>query len=602
MISYFHHSLLLAFSFIFLSLRGLSYSSEVELDKEYPNIEEVTRGVNVLLGETPSEQVTTHYGGHIFNFVRDPQLRGTRYAQLRLSEATSCSFESIENTVDYATSTSSLKWESSSASNGFNLQASIGLSDPKGLVSVETDIQNVLAFGNSESSLEHFAQQSRRFSYKFSARQQTELYTVRIEYDIVADYDSFTQIFKSSCSKLSADPSRENVFEFIKRFGTHAIGSATFGEHCESSVYMRDDFDMQTYQESITEARSRDIGFLFWKTSKTNVKRETDTSSFRNRVKFKVANRVCHGSTQARSANCDVRVPTRESENSPAIINWTYFPIWLMSLAELNEGAKNALKGTVQGIFNAANSCGDQYCNGGGYCGLRKDLWSQLNSAYVLSQLEDIDFYDTTRCFCKDGRVGKKCEYGRILSVTPPKWHPVVANGRRGPGNVEVRDRNNKRKLLCGIGVGYWKDARDMGFRAFSCEMEDPQKDLIQPAKGTEILNYNDRGRFTRFTPAKRPWTTECPDGYFMVTIGTKRLSRKEDHDRIFQFKCKKYDGVKHSKCKWTTYNKRASDFRTLCDRGYAMTGMRSKIDGKSKYLMSKRQYSFRCCSPQIKT
>lgn len=400
-----------------------------------PNAEAATYSVNIFFGRTPEEQRLALQGSELFNLSGS---RGTKngyrqYSQFSdMSASVSCTQSTFSNGVHWATSSYSLHSESESSSHGFAAESTIGLSAPVGAaeVSAETTVRNALVFGNSNTMTNSWEEVKRGRTYSMEASASRQLYSVEVDYSSLED--SWTSSFMDACAALSDDPTDLAVLQFMRDYGTHGLATAAFGQKCTSSLYMEEGYMSSAYQEFFQDTSEYEAGFLWWSSSGSSSTTDITATSEEQGFQYSIGNRRCHGEIALNSA-CGDQQMIGTGRDAPAIIKWTYKPIWEMNVPTLSAEAKNMLQSVAKRILAESTNCMNDHCNGSGSCAPNPDAWQAPSTNYG-------DYFDQNeQCFCFDHYEGKNCEERKvIIRASDADLYMHTWGGSKDPNNIRL--------------------------------------------------------------------------------------------------------------------------------------------------------------------
>ena len=427
----------------------------------------ITNGYNALTGEPVNQQRRSLRHGKLWKLTHSSG--GTfPYTELNdKSTVPSCFANEETNSLWYIRSSKSLKSQSSSTENGFAHDVDVGVEIPVGPaeVSAATTIKNSLMVGNSATSKRAFDQGTSQYEQSSYSRATRFSYSVGVDYDSVI---SWTDEFKYACGELGSQPSTSQVLGFFKNFGTHGILEATFGKECFSSTYLGSEQTLTSYKEFMSSTKTVGIEFIG-----LGFKGEEDEETLTKgdekiKINYQFSNEECMGELK-HDASCDGKVMKGNSVDSPIIVDYQVFPIWLMNVPTLSQGAKNKLESVFQDFMIASVNCADNHCNSHGACAPNFGAWY----ANTLSSNDTLDtFFDGSKCFCFDDfrdDGNERCAKGEAISVsTPSEFTTTFLNEWDG----ELNYMPNKRQPLCGMYSEHENFYEDRRFKLRQCNID----------------------------------------------------------------------------------------------------------------------------------
>jgi len=544
-----------------------------------PNIDQVRHGVNVLLGRTPHEQRADLVGQPLFTLSGNKGDVGSwiYYSQFRdMSTAEDCQWQGVSNTVSFSTSAATLEAQSESSSNGFDQQTSIGASIPLGPaeVSAETTIRNALIFGNSRTSAKQYSERQAGMTYTYDATARRTLYSVEVDWSNFAA-DWWTDELKQACTNLGSNPSDAAVVAFFDDIGTHGLAKASLGQTCTSSVFMESGETMTAYYQHNEKTRSNTVGFLWWTSTSSSTQSDTSATDSTYGFSYAYANKHCIGEIGTASS-CGESM--RGTTNSPAIVKWTYTPIWTMNIPTLSSGAKTRMLAVFNSMMQASVNCRRNSCNNHGSCAPNDAAWS-----YIGSTINYDSFFDGNVCYCDDAYIGNTCNEGRGINVgsiqKPTGWQNDYDGALTVTGMV-----NSQESPFCGVESQHNNDNEDRQFKFSPCKI----------AESTYATTWGSR-QVLITTNYDEHWLRECSGDRVMTYVNAWHSNDHED--RQFVFQCRAFKYVVTKNCEWSTnwINNWDAYFDFKCAAGKVITGIESYHDNNYE----DRRFKFKCCELQ---
>eukprot|EP00586_Coscinodiscus_wailesii_P015691 CAMPEP_0172499022 /NCGR_PEP_ID=MMETSP1066-20121228/121131_1 /TAXON_ID=671091 /ORGANISM="Coscinodiscus wailesii, Strain CCMP2513" /LENGTH=638 /DNA_ID=CAMNT_0013272555 /DNA_START=56 /DNA_END=1969 /DNA_ORIENTATION=+ len=540
-----------------------------------PNVDAATYGYNVLLGLPPIEQRTSLIGSKLFSLTANTDISNDGFKSYHqfsdFNAQEKCNNHAVSNTVWWSTSSATLSAQATSSSKGYDFKATIGISVPvKGAeLSLETTVRNALVFGNSQSSVQAFSQRNAGKTYSFDAKTHRQLYAVEIDYNSIS---SWTDKFKNACASLGNSPNTIEILNFFNDYGTHGLALAAFGQTCTSSIFMKSGYSMSTYYAFKSKESSYDSSFLWWSSSKhqseSNEEKEDKESGFQ----YSVADRRCYGEI-ATDSTCGGGM-AGTGHNSPAIISWTYKPIWDMHVPELSQGAKNKLKSVFELFMSASVHCMETSCNGRGACAPKNDWWT--HKKFTSGSIDFDATFDGNKCFCAEEYIGNKCEKRKEI--------PLKEKVLGGYENYwDERFQKNDGIPLCGMWSRHDNDTEDRRFKFYTCGFFESQ---YAEKVGNDAV--------TSWTNWDEEWRLECEAN--KVLIGVESYHSNGAEDRRWRITCRQFKDSRTDNCVGfpSTYvNHWDEMFDFTCPSGKVLTGIESVHHNGAE----DRRFKFKCCS-----
>jgi len=379
--------------------------------EDAPNLYQVTFGYNMLSGKSPPQQHQENIGMKLFDLTRNSGVSNgyKKYSEIGFIQSMGdCSFKIQSSSNYWSRSQSSLSFQSSSNSNGFDKKTDLSVEVPAGpaTVGAKTTTRDALVFGNSKDSSEAFEKESSGYTHSISSTHEQGLYRVALNYDNI---DTWTKSLKFACEELGNKPTVVQVLRFFKKYGTHGLKSATFGKQCSKTLWIEGGHTSDYYQTLHSTTSNKVLG-MAWASSNDS-KSNTNGNSEKNLNGFEYleSNVQCKGELK-RNSSCDEHLLKGTDRNAPVIIDWSLKPIWEMAIPTLTKGAKQQMKNAFRGVEYGSYLCSNRKCSGNGVCAVNEYAWN-----YKLYDLQKEEWYqfnslfDGTKCFCNNNIVGEKC-------------------------------------------------------------------------------------------------------------------------------------------------------------------------------------------------
>lgn len=548
------------------------------LAEALPEAEQVTFGFNVLKGKPPSER--GFEGEKLFSLSGD---RGTvngftQYQEFKeLTTTERCTFNGVSRDVFFTSSRSMLESQASSSSHGAEREVDIGVSVPLGNgveASASETIKNALVFGNSKSSTTATGAQNSGRTFSFDASARRLFYAVELDY---ANIDTWTPGFLSDCASLGNSPSTYEVLLFFKKYGTHGLATAGFGQKCLSSIFMESGETLSTYYDFRSEESSFQGNLLWWQSTSQQSQSSENFQSDQFGFQYEVSNRRCEGVMVADSP-CGGGMSGSGINNAPAIVEWTYKPMWDFSVPGLETGAKEKMRSVFEEVMEASVRCMETSCNGNGACAPLEDAWDTIGESTSLDAL-----FDTNKCFCVDDFTGDKCDIGRSLRVENPDQQRNYENEFDEAFNFSNGDP------ICGIESIHSNSHEDRRFKFSTCAIDEPDTDFELVAGSQTTLS----------SPYDKFFTLSCDKD--KVLTGILSIHHNGFEDRRFTATCTHFKETKVDDNTCDDFpggyeNNFDQRLAFTCPRGKVLTGIQSVHHNG----FEDRRFRFRCCGLQV--
>jgi hypothetical protein len=539
-----------------------------------PNIDQVQYSYNLFLGKTPFEQRNDLVGEPLFDLSNQDTSDDGAYIKHDqiddMSTNAACFYEEKSNEIYWGTSTFTLERQSSSSSNGYDQQTSIGIEGSSfGVpVTAETSIRNALVFSNSQTSETQYSAQQSGYSYTFDASANRQLYAVEVDWEGIASNNWWSDNILNEISSLGSNPSTTDVFEFFRDVGTHGLQTATFGQSCTTAAFMQSGYSTTSYYQFNQDISANEVGFLWWTSSSSSSESNSQLEQYENGFRYYYGNKYCRGELD-HSSSCGGGMAA-SGFSRPAITRWTYKPIWEMDIFGFSSAAKSKMVQVFGGIYAAGYSCRNNYCNGHGQCGTNANAWN-VNSFGSTSYSQ---FWDESKCFCDDHYEGGSCgTKSKVIMSLSMSWS----------GYQNVFDSNLNyltSDAICGINSYHDDDYEDRRFGFQTCKAEDSS---FYPIDNTNTIGTTD---------FDASWSLYCDSDKVMGGLHSEHDNGRED--RRWRIYCRKLNGLTTSGCYWTGYqNNWDAYFNKSCPTGEIIHGLHSvHNNGKEDRL-----FKYQCCS-----
>jgi len=382
-------------------------------------------GYNVFLGETPEEQRSHMVGNNprLFRYTGGTftASKFRKYDQFsELSSSVYCETQSESSVATSINSAAMLRVQNSAAlgqethfSDNDILSNFVGRFE--GLPDQIKTISGTTLFGNTANSIEASTNIEAGYSFAYNKYSLQKLYSAQNDFNKIY---TWTFPFRRAVAELGVRPSEYEVLNFFASWGTHGIEKGAFGERCESTLYMTGGASMSTYASALSDIDIQ--AELEWFNQEGSISSLNEiTGSFDSGAfNYIISNRVCRGKLR-QIAPC-AGLSQTFGFDEPDILQWTYMPLWDMKIPRLQRGARRRMKEVAEKIQSAGEECGVDFCNGNGACTSNPSSWKKFDeSSEGIGDIDYIDFWDPTRCFCFDGYLGSRCDQGYMLMSYP---------------------------------------------------------------------------------------------------------------------------------------------------------------------------------------
>lgn len=564
-----------------------------------PNIFDATYSYNALLGMPPSEQRLALVGMPMFVLSGSrgsspgnaasslPYNQPEQVQDMFVGER--CEYTGISNSVFWSTSSTSLRRQAESSSRGLeseiDLEASLG-----GFVTASTSVRNALLFGNSRTTTVATVQRDSGYTFSFDAQTRRIIYGVEIDYDNVLDntVSSWTDEFRFECANLGSTPTLQKALTFFKRVGTHGLATANFGQQCLVSAFMESGQTFHSYQQFREDASSVDFGLLWWQSSSNELEQSSTTGQSTEGFSYIFDNKRCEGSI-AHGSPCGGNMPASDV-TEPTIVQWTYKPIWDMSIPGLKDGAKVILRETFQSIVEAAQACSETRCNGHGACSTSLEGWSRVVDGSSTPVTDVSQLFDSATCFCDDGYIGPTCNEGRPVAMEAPSQ---ISSNFLNTYDGEVHIQNANNDPLAGMFSVHDNFHEDRRFKARTRAVVE---DEFSPQTGTQI---------TLTSRHNEPFKIVCDKDKVLTRLSSTHNNEYED--RRWTGQCTHFNNthIDEETCTGFSVNNPSQggyvneydqpvDF--TCPGGTVLVGVYA-IHSRDH---QDRKWSFRCCGLKV--
>jgi Dermatopontin len=507
-----------------------------------------------------------------------------------MSTTLSCATEEISKEVWWCTSSASLMSQVSKSSYGLDAIFDLGVFAvlPEGLGAYAgTTVRAALVFGNTKSSTTAFSEQNSGRTHSFDAHAQRSLYNVELDYDSIG---TWTPAFMKACRALSlSSRSTLDILEFFHQFGTHGLDKATFGQECTSTVYMEAGETLSTYYKFRSEQKTIDASLLWWTTSNSKTKSNELFTSELYGFEYSIANRRCHGELDTDSTCGALMQGT--GKDSPAIIAWTYTPIWEMNVPFLSDEAKQDLRKVFIAIVDASVDCMESACSGNGACAPNIDAWNAIERASLNAEGYNLaKLFDGKRCFCLEDFQGPKCDIGRPIKVSLPAVQAKWANNWDG----QVDFSNGA--PLCGMQSEYNSWHKDRRFKFRTCQIDEKGTDFVLKAGSQETFESWWNEPFLFLCDQDKVMTrlmSDSPTSFYQDRRWQATCTHFKN-TRTNSETCEGFDIGAPGRGEFDNTLKEFFDFK--CPVGKVLTGIYADHDT----LAHDRKFKFRCCEMMV--
>lgn len=224
------------------------------------------------------------------------------------------------------------------------------------------------------------------------------------------------------------------ILDFFSKFGTHGIKNASYGQKCEATIFFEGGVSTSLYAGAMAQTNIFDA--LTWWDNKDDEGDSgngmgADVTGEINGFNYQITNRMCAGKIR-RISSCAPfsAIQSWSLKNNPALLDWSYEPIWKMDIPNFEEKTKQNMRSVETKLKLAALKCGDYNCRGHGACTSNLSKWYDVSKSIITTkELEESfnkdsvtfyqSFWDSAKCFCFDGFYGENCDRGYILNEEP---------------------------------------------------------------------------------------------------------------------------------------------------------------------------------------
>lgn len=543
-----------------------------------PNLDHGRFGINIFKGIPPEEQIASG-SQYLFTFS-DSGNNNQGYdipIQATTTFVAKCNAITDSTDVFWSTSSSSLERQSKSAEFGYDAQVTIGL-EYSG-VSAETTLRNALIFGNSAKSFKNSQQLSSGKTYTFDTSVVRSTYQYTINYDQFSDND-WTPQLKNAILGLGNGEIKDYL-NFFDKFGTHGLHQVYMGQLCSSSAYMTNNLAKNCYSDYKSKTKSTFGSLLFLGVgSSTTTELASSECNYATENYF-IENRECSGSLTDNHPCLGEDEQTASVDSlQPAIVDWTYKPIWDMNIPGLTASIKSEMKITAEMIYDAGIKCRNDYCNGNGYCAPNKNIWQGLGSITINDQNNFNIFWNGNICFCDDTFRGNTCDKGSLLAIDRHEW-----TGWKNSFDNALEFFAPDNKVICGMDSVHSNSYEDRLYQFLLCK---PQL--------SQYATFVPEPQYIEYTYFGDHWSFSCDSDKVLRNVISYHVNSFED--RRFKFQCFKYQNTITTNCEWTdwqnTYDNPVNHF--MCPIGKIMHGMESMYNTHNE----DRIFKFECCELEI--
>jgi hypothetical protein len=152
---------------------------------------------------------------------------------------------------------------------------------------------------------------------------------------------------------------------------------------------------------------------LWWTSSSSQTKSSEEATGSTHGFRYRVDDRQCEGELEMDSS-CGVGMKGT-GRDAPAIIEWTYKPVWEIRVPGLTQTARNKMLNVFQEVLEASVHCADDECSGNGAYAPDLQAWGSIDDTNGSNELFD-------------GSRGDRCGRGRSVKVSLPENQSNWAN------------------------------------------------------------------------------------------------------------------------------------------------------------------------------
>ena len=258
-------------------------------------------------------------------------------------------------------------------------------------------------------------------------------------------------------------------------------------------------------------------------------------------------------------------------EDSPAIVEWSFKPIWEMDVPGFSQLAKKNMKSLVEEFVAVSTRCSVAHCNGRGVCASSTSNWNNLPTTIDLDT-----FFDTDRCFCFTNVEGEKCNQapkpsskltlsawtGFLNDYDRPMTYDGKVHGKQGAISSMHSEHSNK-----------WEDRR------FSMQTKVPI--------GNPRVHY----KFFGSNEYDKDFYHVCGPNSVLTSLTSRHHDFHED--RRTSGSCGKFEGWETDECYWTQWENDYDEVLTYrCPEKFVFAGMKSTHSGSYE----DRKFAFYIC------
>ncbi len=452
------------------------------------------------------------------------------------------------------------------------------------------------------------------------------LYTVELDYDDIAASGAWTDDFITACGALGQSPGQYDLLQFINEYGTHGLATASLGKRCRSSLFMEGVGRREEYQGFRNDVETNDKGrhrlttrlfilLLLILNRRNNSLTLPPTTTIGRWVLKSDSQVIPQNGMSTRfnflvsqsSEQCEGRLSSNscagfqgtDEPDEPIVTNWTFKPIWEMNVPGFKQGAKDALKKTVENIFAESVSCSKSNCNNLGACAANVDKWDSIGQGNEVKYWSDL--FDDDRCFCFGTMEGDECIDAALLTTPWPLeyvsnfdgdfQYAASYDGRRGAisgvyslHSFRIETYGDKQRFKVSVPALVTTDLIEEEF------VDVESESIKDPDSTEELINYEIYYNMT------------CPDGKVLSYLqATQKLLGRRHWNKI---KCGRFEGWKTDDCisigpvNTPEFEVQKFDFKCPGDRG-VMDGMGvlyKEWTREDFTLLHYGLFSFSCC------
>lgn len=309
---------------------------------------------------------------------------------------------------------------------------------------------------------------------------------------------------------------------------------------------------------------------LWFSSSGESKKEEEKKQATSHGFKISFSNRRCDGELK-RDSSCAGGMKGT-GKDAPAIVDWSFKPIWEMKVPGFTPQAKAAMKRTVEAVMVSAVKCANTGCNGRGSCAGNAAKWKHVSRVKSLDEL-----FNPSKCFCFDGVEGDKC------NQQPKPSDKLTKSGFTDYLNqwdgrlVYYAQHNGKRAALSSMYSTHDNHHEDRRYK-FRVTVPEGYTSFSEKSHGN--YNANDAESYV-----------DCPRNWALTTIASSHDNHHED--RRWTYNCGHFGGWQVEQCDWTGWvNNYDQAFTFQCPHNKVIGGMKSVHNNHHE----DRVFKFKCC------